>query len=174
MGPEAGSADSLARAIEDLREELLSWIDAELSRLQGLEQEAMSRRPGSIRSGPRSPLQPLPPAAGDGAGTSTADDVPGMRSESSRNRGWLADRDPNADNTEPPLAAPGSGKDPETQAAPLNPLQRLDALARLLDHRLKQAEGAGRDTARGRGKWMRDEPHELPERRGVEWTSEDD
>jgi hypothetical protein len=179
-GPEAGSADSLSQAIEELREELLSWIDTELVRLQELEQgadraaEAISGTPGPIRSGLGGGRRLVPLTDGDGARPRTHD-VSGMERESSRDRGWLADRDSKIDVAEPSIDMPGSERDPEAQVPPLNPRQRLDALARLLDHRLKQAEGAAgvsRDTTGGRDKGMRDEPRNPPGRRGADSSSE--
>jgi hypothetical protein len=179
MGPEAGSADSLSRAIEELREELLSWIDNELARLQELEQredraaEAISGMPGPIRSGLGGGRRLVPPTDGDGARPRTHD-VTGMERESSRDRGWRTDRDSEMGIAESSVAMPGSEWDAETQAPPLNPRERLDALARLLDHRLKLAEGAAgvsRDATGGRGEGMRDEPRNPPGKRGAESSS---
>ena len=51
-------------------------------------------------------------------------------------------------NPEPPVAFPGPDAEPESQAPFLNPRERLDALARLLDRQREQAEGAA-DTSGG-------------------------
>jgi hypothetical protein len=75
-----------------------------------------------------------------------------MEGEGHRNRQWFADRDSNADVAEPPVAVRGLSTDPDAPSPPLNSSQRLDALARLLDRRLKQvddAAGASHDTTGG-------------------------
>jgi hypothetical protein len=99
---ECPAVDSLSRAIDEIRKELLLWIDAELARLQEGE--------------------------------------PGETPER------FADRRSEAEITGPPVTFPEPETDLEPQAPPLNPRQRLDALARLLDQRLKQAEGVAGTT----------------------------
>ena len=46
-----------------------------------------------------------------------------------------------AETARPPVARPELQTDSDLRSSVSNPRQRLDALARLLDHRLKQAQG---------------------------------
>jgi hypothetical protein len=147
-GPEIGAADSLARAISELREELLSWVDTELSRLQELQWEedrsmkVIADVPGSIGSRPRNAGMVVPPTGPDGDSPGTSDEVSGMGRGTTRSRGWPEHRNSYADVNESAVAVRGPGMDCEPQSTPSNPGERLDALARRLDHRLKQAAGA--------------------------------
>jgi hypothetical protein len=150
-GPRPVTVDSLSRAIEDLREELISWIDTELARLQAPEQgedhaaEGISGAPQSTRYDLRVGRASIPLTSSDGANPGTADCAPRMEGDASRNRQRSAGRDSKADVTVPPIAVGGFQTEPEVQTAPLNPSQRLDALARLLDRRLKQVDGVKSD-----------------------------
>jgi hypothetical protein len=141
MGDEAGSTDSLTRAIDGFRRELLLWIDTELARLQALEQDERA-------------------------------DPSRMGSGISRDREGSADRNSDAEMARSPVTLPASGADLETQAAPLNSCQRLDALARLLDRRLKEVEGAAPAASQGaiggRSNGLRDESNSDPCRRRVQ------
>jgi hypothetical protein len=65
-----------------------------------------------------------------------------MGRETPRDEERFADRDSKAEIAGPAVAVPGLETDPPPQASPLNPRERLEALARLLDHRLKQVDGA--------------------------------
>jgi len=141
-------SDPLSCAIGELREELLLWIDAELVRLgegeqaedQVKEQErvaaggsqfgAASSRLGLSRGSPHFP-------------SSIAWQEP-------RTCERVADRDPMVESTRPPIALPEQQTDPELRPPLSNPRQRLDALARLLDHRLEQARGTA-ETSSGAG-----------------------
>jgi hypothetical protein len=106
--PESGAADPLARAIGELREELLSWIDAELSRLQELQREEDRSMEG----------------------------MSGVRGS------WPDDRGSSQGVDGSSISVRGPGMDLEPGSTPCDPGERLDALARRLDHRLKQAAGA--------------------------------
>jgi hypothetical protein len=159
-GPEIGTADSLAQAIHELREELLSWVDTELSRLQELQwkedrsMEVMADVPGSIWSRPRNAGVVIPPTGPDGDSPGTSDEASGMGRGTTRSRGWPEHRDSYAEVDESAVAVRGPGIDREPQSTPSNPGERLDALARRLDHRLKQAAGTPKmrpDTTAGSG-----------------------
>jgi hypothetical protein len=52
-------------------------------------------------------------------------------------------RDSTAETMRPAAAPPESAADHEPRSAHSNPRDRLDALARMLDRRVKQAKGAG-------------------------------
>jgi hypothetical protein len=182
-GPEFGAADSLTRAIGQVREELLSWIDAELSRLQELQREedlsmeAMSGVPGSMRSRPRSSGLLVPPIVHDGNRPGTPHHVSGMGSGATRGHGWTDNRDSNTDVDASPVAVRGPGMELEPQSTPRNPDERLDALARRLDHRLKLAARAPTlhpDPTVGGAKDVRDEPRRASPSRAVEWSSRGD
>jgi hypothetical protein len=105
MSHDSQVSDPLSRAIGEFREELLFWIDAELSRLRREQAENLVIQEELATAG-ASPLK---------------------------------------DEALSPVA---------------NPRQRLDALARLLDHRLKQAKTAGeRKGGAGQGANSRAEDH---------------
>ncbi|SRR5579883_1891473 len=65
------------------------------------------------------------------------------------------------------LPEPETSVPPQPQADPGNPRQRLDALARLLDHRLKQVEGAPGTTG-GRSQGIPEESPNAPGSRAAE------
>jgi hypothetical protein len=147
MSHENEVSNPLSWAIGEFREELLLWIDTELVRLgeqaddsvRGEEQaasreshlSAASSRLGARRGSPR--FQ---------SGTAV---------QESRTRERVVDRDSAVETARQPVARPELQANPDPQPAPSNPRQRLDALARLLDHRLKQAQGAA-ETTGGAGK----------------------
>jgi hypothetical protein len=175
---EIGEANSLARTIGEFREEVLSWIDTELARLQELQweedrsMEAMSGMPGSIRFRPRDAGILAPPTICDGDREGTLDDVCGTERGMIRSRGWPNDQDSSTDVDESPIAVQGPAMDLGTQSTPCHPGERLDALARRLDHRLKQAAGVPKtppDTA-GRGKGTRNEPRAISSSRAAGWS----
>jgi hypothetical protein len=148
MGPAGGPVDALSRAIAELREELISWIDTESARLQAGEQgedhtvQGTSGALHSTRSGPKVARAPVAPSSRDETRPGTLDDARGTDGEAYRSRQSFGERALNADVAEPPVAVRGLKPEPETQAAPLDAGQRLDALAQLLNRRLKQVDGA--------------------------------
>jgi hypothetical protein len=183
MSNQAESADFLSRAIGEFREELLLWIDTELARLQEREQEEnlvveeVSTAPKSIRSGPRGGSHLGSQTNCDGASPGRPDFLSGMERPTLRNCERFTDRNSRDEITGLPVAFTEPETDPEPQAPPLNPRQRLDALARLLDHRLKQVEGAAGTCSgvpSGRSKGMQDESLSHSGRRGVESSSDAD
>jgi len=141
MNPESEAADPLSWAIRALREELLRWIDTELVRLRAREQ-AENRL---MEEGPAT-------AAGSqfGASSSRLGANPGRRDlqlglgwHESRTRERVVERDSSlAETARPPVDAAELETDPKPQVPPSDPRQRLDALARLLDDRIKRAQGA--------------------------------
>jgi hypothetical protein len=140
MSHDSEVSDPLSREISEFREELLLWIDTELIRLRErdhgddlvMEEEpaaasgsqfgASSSRLGVSRGSPNIPS--------------------GMAWQEPRTRERVADRDSVVETAIPPVALPELQTDPEPPPPPSNPRQRLDALARLLDHRLKQGQAA--------------------------------
>lgn len=119
----------------------------------------------------------LPPTVRDGGGPATTDEISGLGRGMTRNGGWSNDRDSNANIDEPPSVARGSGMDPEPRSAPGDPGERLDALARRLDHRLKQAAGAPKmppATAGDGGKDLPDEARYTSPSRTAGWSSRGD
>lgn len=182
-GPEIVSVDSLSRAIREVREELLSWIDTELSRLRELPRNedrsmwTMSDLPASPWSSSRDAGRRLPPNVRDGDGPGTPDGRSGMEKGTTRRRGWPDDRDSHAAFEEPPMPVRGPGMELEPPSTPVDPAERLDALARRLDHRLKQAGGAPKGppaTTAGGGKEMRDEARETSTSRVAGWPPRGD
>jgi hypothetical protein len=153
MGLDTESTDLLLRAIAEFRMEFLSWIDAELARRrerepgEGLAAEGTVAPPGSVHPGPRGGLHRGTWADEDPMGRGMSIPSLGIGEGAPRAPEGFADRGPDASPSRPAAPMPGTETHPRASAAPLNPRQRLDALARLLDQRLKQAEGAagGRD-----------------------------
>ena len=125
--------DSLVRAIGEFREDLLRWIDTELAWLRVRERaesrvmEEESTGPTSNPSGLRVRSQLDSRTSRDAACTSRPD---------------RATLEAVPEIARPHGASSGAETDPKPQAPPLSPSQRLDAPARVLDHRLKQAQGA--------------------------------
>ncbi len=148
MSHEAESADLLARAIGEFREELLLWIDTELTRLRGRAAEESpvieesSTGPDLVHTGQTGEFRFGSPTHIDTQSPGRPESPPGVRRATLRDPEAFADRSAAAETREPQVAFPRPEADPESQAPPLNPRQRLDALAQLLDRRLKQVEGA--------------------------------
>jgi hypothetical protein len=132
-------SDPLLFAIGEFREELLFLIDSELARLQEqehaddalLEQVRAASRESQL-SGSRTGL---------GLHGVSSRFQSGANAQQPRTREMVVDRDPTAETTKPSTAPPERETDPELEPPLSNPRQRLDALARLLDHRLKQTQG---------------------------------
>jgi hypothetical protein len=131
--------DPLARAIAEFRQELLLRIDTELVRLQEREQavnrlteEGVVAATGSQfgASSSRMGASPRKPYLQSGTGW-----------QESRDAERVADLDSVAEAERPPVDDPELEIDPEPRVPPSDPRQRLDALARLLDNRLKRAQG---------------------------------
>jgi hypothetical protein len=87
----------------------------------------------------------------------------------------FADRMAHAEISGAPVAGTGEETEPQPQDGPGNPRHRLDALARLLDHRLKQVEGAA-EASRGpisrRSQETPDESLSHSDGRATEWTAD--
>jgi hypothetical protein len=142
----ADALDSLVRAIGGFREELLLWIDTELARLrEGESTERLAAAENStLHNSPRASARGGPelgPRHGrDLVNSGRPNLAPGMRHEKSLSRENVADRLPEVESTKSPRSIPEAEREPQSHVAPMNPRQRLDALARLLDHRLRQAQ----------------------------------
>jgi hypothetical protein len=147
MSDSAEAADSLSRAIAEFRAEILQWIDTALVRLREREHEEVP-----VSTGKPAPAASSTSAAGrglqvgartsrPGAKLDVADVQPAMRCEVARNTESIPDRASRCDLSRPPSATPEPQTVQQSNGQPLNSLERLDALARLLDHRLKLVQG---------------------------------
>ncbi len=149
MSHDSEVSDPLSRAIGEFREELLSWIDTELVRLREREQAddlVMEEEPAAA-----SGSQFGASSGRLGVSRGSPSFPSGMAWQEPRARERVADRDSVVETAIPPVALPELQTDPEPPPPPSNPRQRLDALARLLDSRVKQARGAA-ETSSGAGK----------------------
>ena len=142
MSREIEESDPLSSAIGEFRDELLFWIDSELVRLR-----ERAQLDDSVIE------EELAAAARDfnSSGSSTRVGVThggpysqaGIARSESRSCDRVVDRkDQIAETARPAVALPELQSDSDLRSSVSNPRQRLDALARLLDHRLKQAQGS--------------------------------
>lgn len=177
IGPEARTDERIRRAIHELREELTLWIDTQLDRLQPCEHHGDLAVPepacGSqstylgMGAGYRVATRP----SGDGARLGPSESAPAIRAAAPSDRGTLGVRNSDAEISEAIIA--GSAADPEAITPGSSSRQRLDALARILDRRLKEAEGAaGAANGATGGRGPREGPDRRPGGRGVGWDSE--
>jgi hypothetical protein len=169
MEPDSDLPDRLLSAIGDFRQEMLHWIDSELDRLREREQAEARRN----EQGPASaPLAHFGATSRRHLSTSGWLHHPPAAASSEHHRLELAsDRDPVPENARQLPDAPRPAPDAEPPATDSNARQRLDALARLLDSRLKQSQaeagtrnGAGSD----RGVGVANDPPESFRREGRE------
>jgi hypothetical protein len=140
MSSRIEGSDPLSSAIGALREELLRWIDAELVRLRELPRPADSLTEQALDVASRVRFRDTasrPSACRTGEGRE-----PGVTEPVSWTRERPADGDLVVEAARPAVAPAGSHPEPESKTPPLSPRERLDALARLLDRRLMQAQGA--------------------------------
>ena len=157
MSDGAEVLDSLSRAIVEFREEVLLWIDTELVSLRKREQDesvAMEERsaPATLtRWGLESGTQTHSPIRRLVAGPGEAELQPVMSRDGSRNNEEIARRDSPDGSDRPPFVTPGTEPDLKAKSAPLDSFQRLDALARLLDQRLKLSEVAASNSSGASG-----------------------
>jgi hypothetical protein len=178
-------ADPLARAIAEFRQEFLLWIDRELARGhqrdpgagRGAEERSTAGHP--LVSGPRGGSQPRAQPEGVAPRAERPVLLAELGREPPREEERFADRSREAEITAAPRAGAGPEMETETdsqpQAGPANPRHRLDALARLLDHRLKQVDGAAavrRVAASRRDQENPDEALSPSGDRGAEWASD--
>jgi hypothetical protein len=154
MSREIEDSDPLSSAIGEFRDELLFWIDSELLRLR--------ERAHVVDSGIEEQLAPATResnfiGSSGRLGVSQGGSIcqPGIARAESPSCERVVDRkDLVAETARPPVALPELPTDAELRPSVSNPRQRLDALARLLDHRLKQAQGTGEvssSTGKGTG-----------------------
>jgi hypothetical protein len=132
---EVDVSDPLASAIDELREELLLWIDTELTRVKEhlyaqVAEEELATLPALQRAASASIRGP----SNDGLRTRTR---LGHRADPSRQSD--VDHEPAANLDWPAVAPQEELTDPGPQLPAASPRERLDALARMLDRRLKLA-----------------------------------
>jgi hypothetical protein len=136
MSPDTEVSHRLASAIGEFREEVLFWIDTELVRLR---EQAEHRQ---IEEGPAAETDSQ--FSGSNERFRASPGRPSIESRMGRREPRIietaGDRDPGAENARHPLEVTEAARDPDTPAGLSNPRQRLDALARVLDHRLKHAQ----------------------------------
>jgi hypothetical protein len=150
MNREIEVSDPLSSAISEFREELLVWIDTELFRLRAREQLDDSAIEDEVAAARESQFSGSSSRLGVDTGSPSFQS--GIARQDPRTRQKVVDReDPVTEAVRPPVALSALQTDPEPRARVSNPRQRLDALARLLDHRLKQAQGTA-ETSGGTGK----------------------
>jgi hypothetical protein len=130
-------SDSLARAIGEFRQDLIHWIDAELIRLREQAGAAVGLEELSGASGSQFSAY----TSGLGPSGGSASLQPGIAAQEPPKRERGSDRDSYSTTTWPTAAVSKLATDDEPRSAPSNPRQRLEALARMLDHRLKHPEG---------------------------------
>ena len=128
-------SDPLSWAIGEFREELLLWIDTELVRLQ-------KQIDDSVIDEELSESQFNGSSSRIGATRESPFPRTGIARGEQRTRERVVERyDPAVETLKPPVPQRQPRTDPESPLPVSNPRQRLDALARLLDQRLKQAQG---------------------------------
>jgi hypothetical protein len=139
MNPEIEVADPLSSAISEFRDELLLWIDTELFRLRAREQLDDSVIEEELAAARESQFSGSSSRRAASRGSPLVES--GTAWQEPRTRERVVDReDVEVETVRPPMALPELQTDPEPRPSLANPRQRLDALARLLDHRLKQAQ----------------------------------
>jgi len=141
MSREIEVSDPISSAIGEFREELLLWIDTELARLRkqaDVDDSAMTedRATTSYAQSSRS-------SSRVGVRTGSPFFQSGIARQQPQTHECIVGRESPAveESVRPPVTLPALETDPEQRPPVSNPRQRLDALARLLDHRLKQAQG---------------------------------
>jgi hypothetical protein len=157
MGDDAEVLDPCSRAIVEFREEMLLWIDTALVRLRERDQDAIA--PMHERSAPatltrravENRSQTHFPARRLVAGLGEAELQPAIRRAGSRNSDEIAGRRLPGGSERPSVVSSGPEPDPRSKSAPIDSSRRLDALARLLDQRLKSSADAASNSIGGRG-----------------------
>jgi hypothetical protein len=137
MNDEIKASDPFATAINELREELLLWIDAELARLQD-DVDALRREDAPVLPRTPRPTSSSRPLVVRNAVSHSRPTIARQPTPMRRND----DHDMVVDDAHPPVASREQLIDPGPLPPVPNSRERLDALARMLDRRLKQAHGA--------------------------------
>jgi hypothetical protein len=143
MSPDDVESDPLARAIGEFRKDLLLWIDKELVWLREQAPE------DSVRNDELTAVVGSQFSAASGslnAGRGSLHYPASMPRQAPPSGEQRNDVDLCRDAARPPAGGSMIRKDPQPPPPPANPRQRLDALARLLDERLKHAQGAAEST----------------------------
>jgi hypothetical protein len=141
MSREIEESDPISSAIGEFRDELLFWIDSALVRLRErvqvddsvIEEELATAARNSNLSGSSGRLGVSLGGSYSQSGT--------VRAEPRSCERAVDRKDVVAEAARPPVARPDLQTNSDLRSSVSNPRQRLDALARLLDHRLKQAQG---------------------------------
>jgi hypothetical protein len=141
--------DPLSSAIADFRMELLQWIDTALAGLREreradelvMEEERTAARASQLSA----------PSGRPGVSNERPYFQAEVACEAPPPRARVVDRESIVETARPPIARPETQLDLGPPSPLSNPRQRLDALARLLDHRLKQGQAAADDCA-GKGR----------------------
>ena len=141
MSREIEESDPLSSAIGEFRDELLFWIDSELVRLRErvrlddsvVEEELATAARDFNFSSSSTRVRVTHGGSYSQSGT--------VRAEPRSCERAVDRKDLVAETARPPVARPELQTDSDLRSSVSNPRQRLDALARLLDHRLKQAQG---------------------------------
>lgn len=137
------ASDPLILAIHELRTEFVQWIDTELDRLR--EHAAIGNRADRAAAAAASSYQfrELPATTTTAAATVRRESYsarPGP-SEISPPASALAGRVERDQAVKPLRSMPEPPDESRAQVERSDPRKRLDALARMLDHRLKQVQG---------------------------------
>jgi hypothetical protein len=157
MSDGADVLDSLSQAIVEVREEILLWIDTALVRLRererddGVVMEERSAPATLTRWGTDSGSQSHFPTSRLVARPGEAQLHAAMRREGSPDNEKIAGRDSLGGSDRPHSVTPGNEPDPQSKSVPFDSFNRLDALARLLDQRLKLAEVAAPNSSGASG-----------------------
>ena len=153
MSLDAGVGGPLSRTIADFREEVLLGIDNALGRLreEGQEQSlAMEEKvpPATLaRSGLELESQARSRADRPAAILGAAVSEPAMRREGSRKPQMINGPGSLDDPPRPAMVEAGPETSPSSSPSPSDSLKRLDALARLLDQRLKVSQEAASNSS---------------------------
>jgi hypothetical protein len=141
MNRESDVSDQLSSAIGEFRKELLDWIDTELVRL--LERESVD----SVSEEERSLCQSSSLRINLGATRGRPLPQSGIERQESHARERIIDhKDVAAETMRQPDRLRERPTDLEARKLTSDPRERLDALARLLDKRIKQAESSAETT----------------------------
>ena len=153
MSDDGEALDIFSRAIVEFREEILLRIDTALVRLRKRAQDASvviedRSEPDdlarwSIESGSQSHSARKRLVEGVGA----AEFQSLIKRDGSRKNKEMARRDSPGGLERPLLVTSGPEPDPESKSAPIDSFERLDALARLLDQRLKLTVGTASNSS---------------------------
>jgi hypothetical protein len=160
MNDDAEARESLSRTIAEFRAEILRWIDTTLIRLRAqdrmldaeVQMQEKSAAPASSTSLARERAAGPGLRGGRPTGVRRAAELPaGITRDASRRGGESAELDLSLEPDGAGSATGGFAAGASTKDGPQDSLQRLDALARLLDNRLKVAQESTPQGSTGNG-----------------------